>query len=231
MVNPRKKTSAWCQYCVTLLIGVISLTLTGCSVLHELHDHTTEYCNSRAYVQIPITDHLTTRFDSDAPVRLGVIPFSVPANLAPRSGQAHTLGNELAWNIHREMLSQGIIPISEVLNREDWPGKRDEFFHGNFGAIASAREAGYDLVLVGYVDPIKALDTVTAQGKLIEVDSGITLWYGTVSATSARKDVQDNLSRFWLASKRPDMLNFGPLTEKLARCIVEEAVMERVAPE
>ena len=227
MINPMICARSTCALLVRVLTSVSFLTLTGCSFITG---HVTEYCNSRAYVQIPLGDHLTSRFDSGAPVRLGILPFSVPANLAPRTGNNHTVSNELAWKVHAEMLAQGAVPIVEVLNREDWPGKRDEFFAGNFGALSVAREAGYDLVFVGYVEPMSSLDAVTAQGKLIETESGITLWYGTTTAISARPNVRNNLSYAWITNQRPDLLSQPELFAKLAECMVMEATSDNMTP-
>ena len=213
-----------------VLTSAILLTLSGCSLTSYIKDHTTEYCKSRAYVQIPLGDHLSTRFNSGDPVRLAIIPFSVPANLTPRAGNQHAISNELAWKVQAEMLARGAVPIAEILNREDWPAKREEFFTGNFGAISFAREAGYDLVFVGYVNPMNSIDEVTAQGKLIETESGITLWYGTSTATSARANVRNNLSYAWLTNQRPDMLYQNELFNKLATCMVDEAVSDNMTP-
>lgn len=201
---------------VTFLTPVVAL-LTACSYIHNQYGET---CNYRAYTQNELSEFLSKRFHSNAPVRMAIIPFSTPANLTvPRNTAG--LNNDLAWKVHAEFLTRNKIPIVEVFNREDWPGKREEFFTGNFGAISTSREAGYDLVMVGYLENTSSLDTMAAYTKLIEVESGITVWYGKTVASTSRPLLQTIESRMWLDNTRPDLLYTEPLIEELAHCIVE----------
>lgn len=209
---------------------VILLTLAACSPVQKLwrniHDHTTEYCNSRAYIQQGLNEFINKRFGSKSPVRLGVVPFTVPANLTANRRELPGLGNTLAWRVQAWMLENGSVPMVEVLPREDWPGKRDEFFTGNHGAIRMARDAGFDLVLVGLVNEMTSLDTLSASVKIIETESGITVWYGTVDAISARQSVDRNVSWLGITDRKPAEFHYEPLVEKLAKCIVKESTRE-----
>ncbi len=159
------------------------------------------------------------RFTPKSPVRTGVIPFVVPANLSARSAQQPGLGNQLAWAVHRDLLETGIFPIIEVLNREDWPRKKEEFFTGNFGALAFARDAGYDMIVVGYLDEIKRLDTWRLHTKVIEVASGTTLWYGTSEVYTTRADLLETSSTIGLTDRRPDMQYSIQLLDAASSCI------------
>ncbi len=206
---------------------VASLTLSACTpaatLWRNLHDHTNEYCNSHAYVQQGLEEFLNKRFGSKTPVRIGIVPFTVPANLSASGQQLPGLGNTLAYRIQAWMLENGSIPIVEVLPREDWPGKKDEFFTGNFGAIRMAREAGYDLVLVGLVHEMTSFDTLSSSVKIIETESGISIWYGQVDAISAKQSVDRNTSWLGLTDRTPARLHYEPLIERLSKCIVKEA--------
>lgn len=203
-----------------LLVSVILLTLvtvtTGCAILGR---HAGETCNTRAYARTDFESFISTRFARNSPVRVAVVPFVTQANLAARDDEQPGLGNELAWSVQRELVGSEVLPIVEVFNRQDWPGKKAEFFTGNFGALARAKDAGYDFVLVGYMDPIKRVDTWVIHTKLIEVESGISLWYGTSTINTIRKDMLEVSSTLGLTTRRPDLL-YGPemLTEA-ARCI------------
>jgi hypothetical protein len=159
------------------------------------------------------------RFTPKSPVRTGVIPFVVPANLSARSDQQPGLGNELAWATHRKLLETGVFPVIEVLNRQDWPRKNEEFFSGNFGALAFARDAGYDLIVVGYLDPLVRLDTWTVHTKIIEVASGITLWYGTSTVDTVRADMLETSSSIGMTDRRFDMLYTKELVDTVTSCI------------
>jgi len=178
-----------------------------------------ERCNTRAYVRTDLQAFMDQRFTANSPVRTGVIPFAVPANLSARSAQQPGLGNQLAWSLHQRLLETGVFPIMEVLNREDWPRKKEEFFTGNFGALSFAREAGYDVIVVGYLDPLERLDTWTVHTKIIEVASGITIWHGTSRVYTSRPDMWEVSSTVGLTDRRPDLLFTQPLLESVTQCI------------
>jgi len=200
--------------------SVILLTcLLGTSSCSYLGRHLGEWCNTRAYVRTDLQSFMDQRFTPKSPVRTGVIPFVVPANLSARSAQQPGLGNELAWSLQRKLLETEVFPIIEVLNREDWPRKKEEFFTGNFGALAFARDAGYDLIVVGYLDPFDRLDTWNVHTKIIEVASGITIWYGTSKVYTSRADMWEVSSTAGLTDRRPDLFFTKPLLETVTQCI------------
>lgn len=210
---------------ITLLVVTLTATssLSSCAFINR---HYGESCNSHAYVRTVLSDYISNRFHRDSPVRLAVIPFSVPANISSVNSERQGLGNELAWKTQAYLLGREATPIVEVLNREDWPGKKDEFRTGNFGAIALAREAGYDLVLVGYLDSMRSLEEATLHTKLIEVESGITVWYGTTRAVTYRRDANEAVDFFGIQDRRPDMIATSALADKLAKCVAEEITKE-----
>ncbi|MBX7143322.1 MAG: hypothetical protein K1X79_02615 [Oligoflexia bacterium] len=206
---------------LSTILGLVSCSLTQQYVLDR--------CNSRAYLRNVVADYLSSRYDSSAPVRLGIIPFSTPANLASRGTEMPGLGNELAWQVRSEIVDLDTIPIVEVLNRQDWPSKKDEFATGNFGAIAAGRDAGYDLILVGKVQPIVSLDKLSAETKLIEAESGITLWSGVTTASSYRRGVNSELSSIYLAKEDPTIMDTAGLVRDLASCIARDIMSEKPA--
>lgn len=206
---------------------VTSLCLGACTFIHS---NFTEVCNSRAHVRMVLADYLSRRYASHSPVRLAIIPFSVPANLTSLSHNQPGLENELAARIHQYMLADGTLPIAEVFNRQDWPAKKDEFFTGNYGALAMAREANYDLVLVGLVDTMRSIDTMTAHAKLIEVESGITLWYATNTASSKRSNLDSIADSLWINEREPNRLYTDRIIDKLADCVVDSLVSEKPVP-
>lgn len=210
-----------------LTCAVAFLLTTGCSYIHSRLGET---CKSHAHLQMVLEDYLSRRFNSHSPVRLAVIPYSTPANLSAQDVENQGMGNDLAWQVHAKLLSTGLVPIVEVFNRPDWPRKKEEFFTGNFGAIDMARQAGYDLVLVGNIEPLNSLESLTARSKLIEVESGVTVWYGTTTANTIRDDMNSLASRIWLDTRRPDLVHSDPLTHKLARCIVEAMAATEPVP-
>jgi hypothetical protein len=207
---------------LTCLRGIAvgtTLSTAGCAFLGN---HVGEWCNTRAYVRTDLTAYIDQRFTPKSPVRVGVIPFEVPANLSARSAQMPGLGNQLAWAVHRNLLATEVFPIIEVLNREDWPRKKEQFFTGNFGALQFARDAGYDMIVVGYLEPIYRLDTWNVHTKIIEVDSGTTVWYGSSKVYTNRSDMLEVSSFIGMTDRRPDIYWNDKLLETVAQCIAHD---------
>ena len=213
---------------VTFLTLGVMVFFAGCSTLQL---QTEEDCKYRAYLRTPVDIYISKRFPKDAPVRVGILPFSVPANLSGQGDEVPGLGNELAWRVKEELLSTGILPIVEVLSRQTWPGKRAEFHTGNFEAIEMARNAGYDLVFIGNVERLTSLDSLSAQGKLIETDSGMTVWSGTSTALTNRNDRETMRPHAFFLKREPNKSYTRLLTDELAMCIRKNLMNEEVMPQ
>ncbi len=166
----------------------------------------------------------------DAQVRMAVIPFSIPANLSNQGSERPGMGENLARMIHSQLLAHGEVPIVEVFNRKDWPSKKEEFFTGNFGAISISREAGYDLVMVGMIETMHGIDSITAYSKVIEPESGTTLWYGETTVSTRQKEWDRWLDNSWLKNRRPDQLYLDPMANRLAECIVKDVLKDEYEP-
>lgn len=199
-----------------IFLTLVALVCSSCSYLNR---HVGESCNTRAYVRTDFEGFINQRFTPRTPVRMAVIPFDAPANLAGKDNELPGIGNRVAWGVQRELLGTEVFPVVEVLNRQDWPGKKEEFFAGNFGALSYARAADYDLVLVGNIEPITRVDEYVVHSKIIEVESGITLWYGTSRVVSNRADMLAVSSSFGLTDERPDLIPTDPLVNQAAECI------------
>lgn len=215
------------RLCVSLMALLSVVSLTSCAYLES---RTLDQCKTHAYIETVVEDYVTRRYDSNAPVRLGIIPFVVPANLTQKPFQYRGFGNELAYQLHANFLNREVIPIVEVLNREDWPGKKDEFYTGNFGALSQAREAGYDLVFVGIIDQYNPYAEATASTKLIEVETGRTLWYGKTSAYTLRADYNRGIDYLAIEDRRPAESFGRELSERLTQCITAEVFSRHRAP-
>ncbi len=213
---------------VIFLTLSLSLGLSSCSYIQSNY---AEVCKSRAYVKTDLLDYISTRYHMDAPVRMGIYPYSVPANLSNYNSERPGVGEDLARLVHSEMLLSGDIPLVEILNRKDWPGKKEEFFSGNFGAIAQGREAGYDLVLIGFVDRQTDMSSIKAYSKLIDTESGVTLWYGETNAQTNEPKINRLLDDARLSAVTPSKMYFQPMLAKLAQCISGEILKEEPAQE
>ena len=209
---------------VKTMTAVLFLCLFGCTFAQE---SITNDCNSRAYVKVELQEYLTTRFHENSPIRVAIMPFSVPANIALGNDHTPGVGRQMAHVIHSELLAAQMFPIVEVFYRFDWPGKRQEFFKGNHGAIDFARQAGYDLALVGHLENFRAIDAASALYKLIEVESGITIWHGKTNVRANIKSVER--STRWLAEVPRDLQlrHLSPMIDHLSACIVQSIAEEQ----
>ncbi len=207
------------QTCLHVIVLASLVQNFGCALIGR---HSGEWCKTRAYIKTDLEGYINQRFTAKSPVRVGVIPFSVPANLANRGDQMPGLDNQFAWELQRKLLATELFPIIEGLDRQDWPGKKEEFFSGNFGALAYARDAGYDMIVVGYMEPLHRLDTWTIHTKVIEVAGGTTLWFGTSTAYTTRHDMLEVSSTLGMTDRRPDLQYVDALLETITSCVSRE---------
>ena len=212
---------------IPLIARAILLTLTigwsGCALITE---HAGESCNTRAYIRTDLAGFIDQRFKGGTTARMAVVPFTTQANFTAQNSELPGISDQLAWGVHRELLSYETLPIIEVFNRQDWPGQKDDFFTGNFGALSLAKDAGYDLILLGYMDRITRLDTWVIHTKIIDVDSGTTLWYGTSRIVTNEPDFYEVSGTFGLTSQRPDQLYISPMLNKAASCIAHDIMID-----
>lgn len=209
-------------FCV-IKLTILSSVIAGCSLFQDRYGET---CKTRAYIREDVEAYIKTRFPSHSPIRVAIIPFSTPANIAAFDNERPGLGNEIAWRLHGEFLKSQIFPMIEVFNRQDWPGKKEEFFTGNFGSLQFARDAGYDLALIGFVDSPKDLYELPVLTKLIDTESGVTLWYGKSVVSSRRPELDRMSDAWWMGKRKPALLHTDSLVDEAAKCIVDQIRLE-----
>ena len=178
-----------------------------------------------------LTDYVKQRFDRNAMVRTAIIPFDVPESFAPLGNDSANYGRELARKIQGELNRSGEMKIVELFNRDRWPGKRAEFFNGNYGAIELARAAGYDLVVVGYLDDIKDEKSLGMYTKIIDTQDSVTIWSSRTEVTTIAREIRRTLDALPLGNDRPDLFHFPERTNKLAECTVEGILEEEPVPQ
>lgn len=214
-----------------IILTLLTTFLSGCSMkVFSWQHHTEEPCNNHAYIRMPLEEFITKRYHMNNQVRMAIIPFSVQANLARTGNNYLGWGNELAWLLHAKLLESGKIPMLEVFNPREWPGKREEFFTGSFTALSLAREAGYDLVFVGFLENLRSSDKLTALGKVIDTDSGITIWYGKSEVGEINFPTRHGDPWRLFGDRRLDQLNTTTLKDDLTRCLAENLLSDEPAP-
>lgn len=201
----------------------LAMFLSSCSLLG---DSVGEWCNTRAWVRTDLQSFIYQHFKGGEQARVGVIPFISQANLADRYDGQTGIGTQVAWGVQRELLATELFPIVQMLAHEDWPGRKQEFFAGNFGSLAFARDANLDFVLIGYIDWPDRLDKWVIHTKLIDVHTGSTLWYGSSTVTTSRGDMLEVSSTLGLTDRRPDIYNMQQIRDTAATCIVHDMLTD-----
>jgi len=206
------------------------LLLSSCSITQMANPYDLEQCKTHAYLHLPLDLYLTQRFPRNSPVRVGIVPFSSAANIASKNDQSPGIGNQLAYKVRDLLLSHGVIPIVEIIPRDDWPRKYDEFYAGNYGAIEMARRAHYDLVLVGMLESTDSLESLAAHTKLIEVYNGITVWSGRSYVETLRNRREKTEPYSWFLTRNPNKIYTNMLIDELSYCIVDGILAEEQIP-
>ena len=216
----------------TWLIFAIGLfSLSSCAFNYGALPFKKPDCKIRTYTNHGIVDYLKHRKKTLSSVRMAILPFDVQETFAPTGNESLNFGRELARKVQSELIRQGEISIVEVFNIDRWPGKREDFFTGNYGAIEVARQAGYDLLLVGYLDKIRNLNELGIFTKLIDLSKGVTLWYAKNSVLSHHSSHERALADLRLVQQRPEMLYLNEKGEYLSSCVVEQLFTADPHPE
>ncbi|MCB0346899.1 MAG: hypothetical protein KDD66_17405 [Bdellovibrionales bacterium] len=185
----------------------------------------------RTIVNQNIESYLSNRYHYNQPVRVAVIPFDVPETFARPGEDMHHFGRRLAKNFQEELLQRGTFSIVELFDRESWPGKRDDFFSGNYQSIDYARNAGYDFVLIGHMQDIRNDEQLVVYSKLIDVSNSVTVWSAKATVTSSQREINKGVDSVFKGTGRPELFYFSDQAEEVARCTVEEMIMADTVPE
>lgn len=193
----------------------------GFDVGERLHSDIQYWCKNDAHIATNVEDFISSRFKNGSPVRIGIMPFSSPAISSPFNPPRPDLGETITWQLQQALAKKELSAIVEVFNRPAMPGLKDEFFTGNFGAIDLARKAGYDMVILGYIDSPRSTTDITAHTKLIEVEAGMTVWYGTSTASSREKRVNRIYDNYLGSGEVPSEMYVNELMSQLPLCIAK----------
>ena len=185
-------------------------------------------CKIRAYLDSGVRDFVSTRYRSHLPVRMAILPFIVPETFAPVGDVSRNFGRELASKFQMALLGTQEISIVELFDRERWPGRKEEFFAGNYKAIQFARDGGYDLLMIGYMEPPINDKDMVVHTKVIDAVNGVTLWHATTTATSYARQDRKLMSRFEMVKNRPDLFAFTERTAELVQCTVNDMFKSEV---
>lgn len=201
------------------LAGCLLSHVSGCGLVQL--PVVTEECKIHTYIEARLEDYLSSQYGTQKVVRMAIMPFDVPETFAPPGNDSVHYGRELARKFQAELARTGKVTIVELFNRDRWPGKRAEFFVDNSGAIELARNAGYDLVVVGYMEELKDDSSINLYTKIIDTANRVSLWNAKTEARTNARQARNALARLRLDKDRPELFDFPVKTELLAHCTVQ----------
>jgi len=159
-----------------------------------------------------------------------ILPFVVPENFAQPGADVPNVGRELAVEFAAQFRGAGAIPVVEMYNVDRWPGRREDFATGNYQALQLARNAGFDFLVVGYLEDLKGDDFFNIQVKLIDVSNNITLHHSLLRAYSRDRLWSREFGRSWFVQEHPNNYSFPEIIDESARCGVEAMMSDEQTP-
>lgn len=200
----------------SLLVLSVSflILLSACSTTYDTPKATG--CKNRASISINLKNYVKKRYKKEKFVRLGIMPISIPENFSARRIDDQDFGEILSHKYQYYLLRSGVFSSVELIQKPEWPGKKEEFFGSNVTAITIARHMGLDFVMLGYLSPKRSIKEMAISSKIIDVNTGVTVFYGETSVENQNYD-QDLFSRFF-NKKDPSDFKFGEMTDNLIAC-------------
>ena len=153
------------------------------------------------------------------------MPFWVGETFSANMSKEYDLGDDLARSFQRELIRTEEIPIVEIFHKDRSAIQKGDYRDGNYQALMFARAAGYDLLLLGELLPPTDAGTLVVNTKVINVESGVTLWAGQTTYTSYRREQREMLGKTPLFRSRPELFDFAERIKELAECTVHEGII------
>ena len=194
---------------------IFLISFTACAFIDITENET---CKNHANINIKLKKYLTDRYKSKNLVRLGIFPFSVPANFTAKSLDKLDYGTMLAQKLQPTLLSLGIFQTAELLDYQEWSGKKEEFFSNNLLAIEIGKNIGLDFIVVGYLAPYNHIEKMTVYSKIIDVNTGMTVFYGETTAYNNYLNERKEKASFGLIEYKPSDFKLDDFTDKLMQC-------------
>jgi hypothetical protein len=80
--------------------------------------------------------------------------------------------------------------------------------------------------MVGYLADIVNDRDLVLQTKIIDANTGVTLWFGETTATSDSRMLGREMSKYGVSKYQPDQFYFTERADELASCTVARVVLE-----
>lgn len=200
----------------TILVMLITLiSFCSCAVLDITES---QPCKNHTNINTNLKKYITKRYLNKKLLRLGIFPFSVPANFTAKSLDRLDFGIVIAQKLQPYLLSSNLFTTVELLDYPEWSGKKQEFFANNLQAIEIARNIGLDFVVLGYLSPQNHIEQMTVYSKIIDVNTGITVYYGETTAFNEYLKERKSLKAALTTQYQPSDFRIDDLTQTLMTC-------------
>lgn len=210
----------------------LSVVVAGCSNIHTFPFSLSslplrgETCKIDTYLNAGLRHYISSQYRSKKDFRAVILPFETQEQFAYHGPESDRVGWMLARKIQTQILGTGAIPIVEFYQYGNWPGKKNDFFNGNYIAQEFARNAGYDLLIVGYLEPIVHKDQLVLHTKAIDPATSVTLWNARATVSSYMQGINDSLARARLDTQQREMFYFPEKFEELTQCTTRSLTSE-----
>ncbi|MGI6680965.1 MAG: hypothetical protein ACOX3T_05760 [Bdellovibrionota bacterium] len=201
---------------ITFFFFVNLLSFSACSIA-SITSYTNQ-CKNHANIKINVKRYVNSQYSRRKFLRLGIFPFSVPANFSSYSVDRADYGTLLAQELQPTLLSLDVFSTAELLDYNDWSNKKQEFFSNNIKAIEIGKNLGLDFIVVGAMSPNNFVDKMTVYSKIIDVNTGITIFYGETTGINEKFENKNFLNANFNSKSDPSDLMLDRLTNTTMRC-------------
>jgi len=133
-----------------------------------------------------------------------------------------------------EILFSSNFDINQTVPEEDLGIYVNPLFYaidaGNFQAIRLAQDAGFDFIFVGYLERLQHHTKLSLLGKLIDVQNGITIWYGKSELGEIKYKTHQGDIWGWFGERRLDEIDLNANLQKITKCLVNDALSNEPKP-
>jgi len=187
-------------------------------------------CKIRTYTNFGLQSYTSKQFGTHQPVRIAVLPFEVPETFAYHTGTAGSYGAELANRVKAELVRSEEPYIVEYFSEAKWVGKKEDFFDGNYAALNVARNAGYDLIVLGYLTDITPQGLLELQTKIIDTNTAVTIFWARTALDSSPTVFSRAMMDFGYIPQNDSNLRISERSEELVRCTTRSILTSEGIP-
>jgi hypothetical protein len=209
------------------LIKIISLALlvvflSSCSLTNTIYQQASYGCNYHTFIN-------NEEEISGSIQRSAILPVIIPRNFY---SPLESLGNSLANSIHQKLLSQIETGVLELIDWNERPDTRKDFFEGNFNEMHLAWLNYYDYIYLSFLEQSDYKNNFTLFIKKIDINTGETVWYGKINVAQNTSIFTKfkNLFIKEIPSLASETRSISEIYDQLAQCTADALTNSVVIP-